>query len=429
MIKGYITYNSVEYIFSLEGNKLYLILKDKVNCDEKLSANKRKQIKIDPKEICNKWIMGVGHITLSKYFFHCVGYDWHSDNLQVVYVDYYTEMVTENKVINFSELKADGFRLSSEIIGAYIKDTIDIKKEDGTELVVSFPESIVESSNEQNKSIRLFYDFNMNPHYHDIKCLKSFLEYKNEDSNIEQLFKDYESIKVLFSFLARKRSISISEFTIIKKNTTGFTEYTELCRIKSTSKIDDLLTNSISNKLFSKYAMRLFELIQNKVIDCYHLPSSDKFEPAQIIMLYAWFEKIYKTIPNSKFELKGKDGREKLYWKEKTKNGKDKPVSEKQQLDALIEDHKFLVEESFNILFTYGGFFESTRFIKEWTKRVVDFRNDIVHNRNIEHYDFIIQDRIFLEYVVYYLIFKYLCKCSDEELRKLLEDLFMKLHY
>ena len=374
--------------------------------------------------------MGVGYTTLCKYFFHCIGYHWCSENLQILYVDYFAEMVTNDDIWDFTKIKADGLRLSSDIIGAYIKDTIKIEKEDNNELVVSFPTSVAEKSNEQNKRIKLFYDFNMNPKYYDIKCLKSFLEYENNDSNIEQLFQDYKNIKELFSFLARRRSISIPEFTIIKKNPTEYAEYCEVCQIKSTSKLDNVTTNSISNQLFSKYAMSLFELVQTKTIDCYHLPTSDKFEPAQIIMLYSWFEKLYKAIPfNNQFVLKRKKGHKKLYWKEKAINGRDRAVTEKQQLDTVITDHPFLKDISFEILLTYGGFSESTRFIQEWTKRVVDFRNDIVHNKNILKYDFIIQDKVFLEVVIYYLIFKYLCKCSDKELNDLLKDLFINPNF
>ena len=73
---------------------------------------------------------------------------------------------------------------------------------------------------------------------------------------------------------------------------------------------------------------------------------------------------------------------------------------------------------------TYGGINESERFFIECTKRIVEFRNDIIHNKEIYDYDFIIQDRIFLELINYYLIFRYLCNCSEEDTNIIIKQIF-----
>lgn len=433
--KGYLILNDIEYVFTLENNKLFLILKEKQNYElrykDKIPLDKRKWL-INPKHVVDKWIKAIDFTTIGTYYFHCIGYRWESENLQVLLIDYYAEVYEKNMPEDFLQIKADGLTVSADVIGEYIKDTIEIKEETTSALNLSLKTHINNLNIEGNNIDFVFrYDFNRNPHYYGLECLAPELLVLSKDRSIDELFEIFKNIKELFSFISRKRSINIPEFDILKKvlgkDCEAEPSYIPRITIHSTNiEKDNEIGKGIVSSKFSQYFCKVYELIANKKINCYHLPNSNKFEVAQLIMMYSWFEKIFKTVPlNSKINtVLNHRGKTQLYWIEKTKNGKSKPVTEKQQLDIVLEDNIEVKSMSFEFLMNYGGFKESSEFLGGWSKRIADFRNDIIHNEDIYGYDFILQDTLFLELVNYYLIFKYKCGCSEEETKDIINELF-----
>ena len=116
-----------------------------------------------------------------------------------------------------------------------------------------------------------------------------------------------------------------------------------------------------------------------------------------------------------------------LYWRKLSQNKKrgGRPVSCEDQLKLVLQENPELHDNyALSLLMALGGWFFYYDFIDNFAARVSNYRNDIIHNDDIIPYPFIMQDTYFLELIIYYLIFKYKCNCSEADLEKIITILF-----
>lgn len=166
-------------------------------------------------------------------------------------------------------------------------------------------------------------------------------------------------------------------------------------------------------------------------LNTYHIPRNRSFEVTHLVLMYSWFEKLYKTLPcNSFVELKiNKNGKKQLYWKAGYSDSKKSGnlISDKDQLSLMLKDNPKLKDYALELLMRIGGWFQIDEFFDKFPVRVSDYRNNIIHNDDILWYPFIFQDTQFLELINYYLVMKYKCQCTDRDLDQLIHGWFLDL--
>ena len=428
--KGYLKLNNVEYTFSLESKYLFLLHKD-TGTDGLGLGNLENWEKLRKGFPLNGiWLIAHGEIEQEKYYFHCSNPFFHTNNKFSLVVDCYAKIVSDEEIVDFGNSIADGFLFTADFIGEYIKDCITVQDSANDDsLRLEFPSKSVKLE-DQDIEFSFCHKVIGNPAYGGLSTIKPILKVNVPSVSIDKLMEVYGNVVRAFSFIFRKNSVAVPEIAILKKAHDGkvgciFQAYFIDCEP------NEIQYNRIVSSRALPYFDKIYQLIASGELNTYHIPRNRSFEVTHLILMYSWFEKLYKTLPcNPLVELKiNGRGKEQLYWRKEhpdsSKRGKS--IADKDQLYLMLQDHPKLKEYALKLLMCMSGWFHIDEFFNGFHERVSNYRNDIIHNEDILGYPFIFQDTRFLELINYYLIMKYKCQCTDSDLDQLICGWFLDL--
>ena len=375
------------------------------------------------------WLVAYGEIRSEKYYFHCSNPFFYTNQKFSLVVDYYAHILLDEKIDDFGNFFADGFYFTADFIGEYIKDCITVQHpaNDGP-LGIKFLQKSVKLT-DQDIEFVFCYEVIGNPAYYGLSAIKPILKVTTPGVTVNKLIEVFGNVIQTFSFIFRKNSVTVPDITIfyglsnhrIVTYQIYFTNYEP----------NNIQYNHIVSSRALTYFDKIYALVECGELNTYHVPKDRTFEITHLILMYSWFEKLYKTIPyNALIELKtNKKGKNQLYWKaghpDPKKSGN--MISDKDQLSLMLQDNPQLQNYALQLLVQIGGWVRINDFINEFPERVSKYRNDIIHNDDILWYPFILQDTRFLELINYYLIMKYKCQCTDNDLNQLICGWFLNL--
>ena len=424
--KGLLKINDVEYTFSFEGKYLFLFHKE---------ANDHNALKIwdHVREMFSsqgKWITARGEFENKIYYFHCSSPFYHTRQKFSLMVDYYANLVSNTEIDDFGNSLADGFLFTADFIGEYIKDCIIAQHSanDGS-LRLDFPQKCVKLI-DQDIEFTFCHEVVGNPAYYGLSAIKPVLKVATPSVTVDKLIEVFGNISQTFAFTFRKNIVTVSTITILRKAADG--KLVASFQIYFTNfESNDIQYNRIISSRALPYFGTIYQLVAAGELNTYHIPKNCIFEVTHLILMYSWFEKLYKTLPrNSLVELKiNKKGKKQLFWKAGHPDSKKRGnlVSDKDQFALVLHDNPSLKDYALALLMKFSGFLYIDEFINEFPARVSRYRNDIIHNEDISWYRFISQDTSFLELINYYLIMKYKCQCTDSDLEQLIRGWFLDL--
>ena len=425
--KGYLKINDIEYTFSLEGKYLFLFHKytNSGNSDLTNWGSIKKEFPAD-----GAWIVAHGEIRSEKYYFHCSNPFFHTNHKFSLIVDYYAKIVSDEEIEDFGNSFADEFLFTSDFIGEYIKDCIVVQHSANEEpLKLEFPQKSVKLE-DKNFVFTFCHAIIGNPAYYGLSAIKPILKVVTPGITINSMIEIFGNIIRTFSFIFRKNAVTVPEITILQK------VHNEKSGCVFQVYFTDCASNEIQyNRVVSARALpyfdKIYQLVSSGELNTYHIPRNRSFEVTHLVLMYSWFEKLYKTLPcNSFVELKiNKNGKKQLYWKAGYSDSKKSGnlISDKDQLSLMLKDNPKLKDYALELLMRIGGWFQIDEFFDKFPVRVSDYRNNIIHNDDILWYPFIFQDTQFLELINYYLVMKYKCQCTDRDLDQLIHGWFLDL--
>lgn len=428
-IKGYLKIKNIEYTFSLEGKDLYLFLFHKYTDTDNSKLINWESIR-EEFSADGTWLVAHGETGHEKYYFHCSNPFFHTNHKFSLIVDYYAKIVSDEEIDDFGNSVVDGFLFTADFIGEYIKDCIVVQHSANEEpLKLEFPQKSVKLE-DKNIIFTFCHAIIGNPAYYGLSAIKPILKVVAPGITINSMIGIFGNIIRTFSFVFRKNAVTVPEITILQKI------HNEKSGCVFQVYFTDCASNEIQyNRVVSARALPYFDKIYRLVaageLNTYHIPRDRSFEVTHLILMYSWFEKLYKTLPcNSLVELKmNKKGKEQLYWKAGHSDSKKSGnlISDKDQLSLMLQDNLKLKDYAFDLLMRIGGYLYFDEFFDKFPARVSDYRNNIIHNDDILWYPFIIQDTQFLELINYYLVMKYKCQCTDRDLDQLIHGWFLDL--